>query len=139
MTYQFQVEGRIKPYVRMTRRGKYVKPQAIEYISSQEGLKLALKQQMVEHGYAMLPGQTPLEVNIFIQPAKHNRDLDNEAKAILDAMTGVVFPDDRWVDQLWVSREPGCAVVHILVSAIKSMEHNPIDSGQFVELLAHRG
>ena len=120
MTYYFRIEGRIKPYVRMTQRSKRVNPQAIEYISSQEALQLALRQQMREHGYKMLPGQTPVEVNIFISPANHRRDLDNEAKAILDAMSGIVFPDDRWVDKLWVSRdEPGEPEVEIRVWVIK--------------------
>ena len=121
MTYNFIVEGRIKPYVRMTRRGKWIKPAAIEYISSQEALKLALKNQMVENGWEMLPGQTPLEVRILIRPAHHNRDLDNEVKAILDAMSGIVFPDDRWVDRLWALRETGRPNVQIRVGLNKEV------------------
>ena len=118
MTYHFRIEGRVKPYVRMTRRSKHVNPQAIEYISSQEVLKLALKNQMVEHGWEMLPGQTPLTVSIWITPPSHRRDIDNEAKAILDAMNELVYPDDRRVDGLFVSRclgEPNGIDIHVSV------------------------
>ena len=114
--YRFRIEGKIKPYVRMTRRGKYVRPQAIEYMNSQIMLGMMLRQQMRDQGWEMLPGQTPLEVHIFISPANHRQDLDNIGKAILDAMSDIVFPDDRWVDKLWLSRdEPGEPEIEIRV------------------------
>lgn len=103
-TYTFIIKGRFKPYVRMTQRGKWVKPEAQEYLASKDRLGYDIAEQMRRRGLEMLPGKTPLWVEIRIAPALHNRDLDNEAKAILDAMQGVVFPDDRWVDMLIASR-----------------------------------
>jgi Holliday junction resolvase RusA-like endonuclease len=35
---------------------------------------------------------------------RHTCDIDNIAKALMDSMNGVVFPDDRWVDVLTISR-----------------------------------
>jgi crossover junction endodeoxyribonuclease RusA len=104
MIYTFIIKGRFKPYVRMTQRGKYVKPEAREYLASKDRIGYDIAEQMRQRGQEMLPGQTPLWVEIRISPALHNRDLDNEAKALLDAMNGVVFPDDRWVDVLTASR-----------------------------------
>ena len=98
--YYFTLEGRFKPYVRMTQRGKYVKKAAQEYLSSQKALAEQFNQQLLEHGWEMLPGQTPLYVQIWIRPARFNRDLSNEIKAVEDAMQGIVFPDDRWVAKI---------------------------------------
>jgi crossover junction endodeoxyribonuclease RusA len=104
MIYTFIIKGRFKPYVRMTQRGKWVKPEAQEYLASKAALAWEIVEQMNARQWGMLPGQTPLWVEIRIAPALHNRDLDNEAKAVLDAMNGIVFPDDRWVDVLSAAR-----------------------------------
>jgi crossover junction endodeoxyribonuclease RusA len=104
MIYTFTIEGRFKPYVRMTQRGKWVKSEAREYLASKDRIGYDIAEQMRRRGQEMLPGQTPLWVEIRISPALHNRDLDNEVKALLDAMQSVVFPDDRWVDVLTASR-----------------------------------
>lgn len=97
-------EGRFKPYVRMTQRSKYVNPEAKEYLSSKVAMALAFKQQ-ISHPF----GRVPLAVNISITHAGgfHNRDLDNEIKAIFDACNGVVWEDDRWVDRVTASRKRG--------------------------------
>ena len=106
---QFNLRGVFKPYVRMTRRGKFVKQNAKDYLASKFAIGLQAKQQM--NGAAMLPGQTPLAVTIYIerQGGFHNRDLDNEVKAILDALQGIAFPDDRWVDTIRATRKRGVA------------------------------
>lgn len=94
----------VKPYVRMTRRGKYVSLEAQEYLASKAELSYQIKQAMLAQGREMFPGQTPLSVVIALYaPSKpgHRCDLDNQVKAILDACNGIVFPDDRWVD--WIS------------------------------------
>lgn len=107
MSYHIQISGPFKPYVRMTQRGKWTSQAAQEYLSSKMAMQLQLKAEMVDR--PMLPGQTPLRVLITITHAGgfHHRDLDNEVKAILDAMQGIVFPDDRWIDILWVYRRKG--------------------------------
>ena len=54
--YTFLLTGKIKPYVRTTRQGKFVDPQAQEYLASQEALRWQLRQQMTESDWQMLPG-----------------------------------------------------------------------------------
>ena len=104
--YLFVIESRIVPYVRMTRRGKYVDPRASEYLASQTEIRLRLREQMSERGLAMLPPQTPLAVSIDIWTARgHTCDADNLAKAIIDAAQGVVFKNDLWIDQIRIERQ----------------------------------
>lgn len=105
MSYYLKLKGPFKPYVRMTQRGKFVRPNARAYLDSKMRMQLQLKREM-DNRHPMLPGQTPLYVYILIGHSRgfHNRDLDNELKAILDAMQGIVFPDDRWVDEIQVQR-----------------------------------
>ena len=110
-TFTFRIEGRFKPYVRMTQRGKWVKPEAQAYLDSKTRLQMAFKAQMAENGWQMLPLRTPLWVAVYVAPTLHNRDLDNEVKAVLDAAQGVVFPDDRWVDRIAARRGDGDATV----------------------------
>lgn len=102
--YRFVLEGRVKPYVRMTRAGKFVRKQAREYLNSQMAIGLQLKSQMA--GREMFPRGVPLVVHISFHYAGgwHNRDLDNEIKAMLDAAQGVVFEDDRWIDVVQAGR-----------------------------------
>ena len=101
----YTLYGTFKPYVRMTQRGKWVRPEAQEYLAS----KADLARQFQCARLDMLPAQTPLAVSIVIEHKHgfHNRDLDNEVKAILDAAQGIVFVDDRWVDQIYAQRHRG--------------------------------
>lgn len=104
---EFTLRGRIKPCVRMTRRGKYVSRQAQEYLSSKARLALQMQQQMRD--MSMVPGQTPFRVEIEIEEGAgfHHRDLDNEVKAVVDAANGIVWPDDRWMDAVCAHRFRG--------------------------------
>lgn len=100
----------IKPYVRMTKRGKWVKPQAKEYLASKSNLQWKIKEQMQEHGYHMMPEQEPLYASaiVYVHTSQgHRADLDNILKAILDACNGIVYPDDRWIDSININREIG--------------------------------
>lgn len=106
---EFIIPGKIKPYVRMTQRGKWINPQAREYLESKKAIAWIIAQQMRLNEWEMLPGQTPLTVSIeFEQPrALHRADLDNQVKAILDAAQGVVYQNDCWVDCIQASRRLG--------------------------------
>jgi len=106
---RFVFAGKIKPYVRMTRRSKYANPAAQEYLASKEAIQWQMKQQMGAAG--MLAAQTPLSVIIefHIRERMHTMDLDNLIKAILDAGNGIAYPDDRWIDQIVARRRPGTA------------------------------
>ena len=105
----FTIEGRIKPYVRMTQRSKWSDPQAQEYLASQDAIRVQLRQQMTAQAWEMLPGQTPLSVSlVFTFPGGwHGADLSNQIKAVEDAANGIVWIDDRWVDSLYGARKAG--------------------------------
>lgn len=97
----------IKPYVRMTKRGKYVDPQAQEYMASKDELAYRIKTAMRAQNAEMLPAQTPLSVDLTVTvPTSqgHRADTDNIIKAVLDACNGIAFPDDRWVDCITAMR-----------------------------------
>lgn len=101
---------RVKPYVRMTRRGKFVNKQAQEYLASKENLSTMIRNHMQFQGVEMLPGKTPLKViiRLFVSTNPgHKCDLDNQIKAILDSCNKVAFPDDRWIDQIDAQRYIG--------------------------------
>lgn len=102
--YHFHLDGPFKPYVRMTRRGKWVKPQAQEYLSSKDRLQWQLALRMAAEQWERIPRGIPLRISIWISPVDHRRDLDNEIKALLDAAQGIVFEDDRWVDDITAGR-----------------------------------
>jgi len=116
---RFTITGRIIPYVRMTQRGKYVKPEAQRYLASKDAIGLQLRQQMAANGWEMLP-RVPLAVRIEIESTDglHRSDLDNEVKAILDAAQGVVYPNDCWVDRLEAERRKGSRAVATLELAL---------------------
>ena len=100
----------IVPYVRMTRRGKFVSKRAQRYLASKDNITLRVKEQMQAQNYDMMPGQTPLWVCIDIHTPTsqgHKCDIDNLAKAVLDACNGVLWPDDRWIDDLSIDRKIG--------------------------------
>jgi len=106
----FTLRGRIKPYVRMTQRSKWVKgSQAEEYLACKLALGIQFKHTMQHFNECMLPGQTPLSANIIIFEGGgfHNKDLDNQIKSILDAASGIVYPDDRWIDRITAERKRG--------------------------------
>ena len=104
--YTFTITGKIKPYVRMTRRGKWVDQQAQEYLASQDDIRWQLA---LQGRPALLPAKTPLNVSlVFTFPGGwHNADLDNQIKAVLDAAKGIVWKDDRWIDSLYGARKAG--------------------------------
>ena len=112
----------VKPYVRMTQRSKFVNPQAKEYLASKAALQLQIKAAMMEHGYQMLPGQTPLWVCIDVTvPTSqgHRADVDNICKSLMDACNGILWPDDRWVDDVGIKRTFGDPYVGISVGVMK--------------------
>ena len=104
------------PYVRMTQRGKWVKQDARKYLASQGQIRQALHSIMSREGWGLIHSGQPLVVRIDIVHSHgfHGRDLDNEAKAILDAAQGVVFENDRWVDGIFLTRKRdvvGCGFI----------------------------
>ena len=100
----------IKPYVRMTQKGKYVDPQAQEYLASKAELQIKMVSYMSMNDIDMLPAKTPLNVTLdFIVPSSqgHRADCDNLIKAVIDAGNGILYPDDRWIDVILAERSIG--------------------------------
>lgn len=95
----------VMPYVRMTQKGKW-KPQAQKYLASQGQLRLLLQNQM-QHGLQPIPDKTPFYLRVvFYEPViRHNRDVDNMVKAVLDAAQGICFVNDMWCDDEHGRRE----------------------------------
>lgn len=107
MRYRFTITGHIMPYVRMTYRGKLVNPRAIAYRASQERIGWQLSEQMMEQGWFMLPERTPLLARLSFRLTErlHCSDIDNQAKAVIDAAQGIVFRNDLWIDKQFEERE----------------------------------
>ena len=106
---RFVIQGKFKPYVRMTQRSKWANPQARQYLNSQAAVRAQIAIQKQRAGWDMIPPQTPFVAYIDIQmPGRlHCQDLDNQIKAIIDAAQGIVFPDDRWLDATVATRRLG--------------------------------
>lgn len=99
MQYQFWITGKIKPYVRMTRRGKWVDEDAQEYITSQVAIGQQVKNQMALNNWEMLPVKTPLKLKVTatLPERLYTMDVDNIGKAVQDALQGIVFKNDCWI------------------------------------------
>ena len=114
------LQGKPVPAVRMTQRSKWT-PRAQRYLKSKGAL--ALQMQTAMRGRARF-GKTPLQVSIVFHYAKgadHRRDLDNEIKAVLDAANGILYTDDRWVDEIYAIRtlsDDGEDHVHLRVKEL---------------------
>lgn len=98
--YEFTIRGPVVPYVRMTRRGKFVKASAKRYLASQESMQWQFVAEMDRNGWEKFPAGQPLHVTIAVRYIDRRSDLDNVVKAILDAANGIVWEDDRWVDSI---------------------------------------
>lgn len=86
------IPGRPVPAVRMTQRGKFVKPQAQRYLEYKNTIgwiaKSVCKEQRqgnfrVDMQFILCGGQTP--------------DIDNLAKGMLDGLNKIVWADDKQV------------------------------------------
>jgi Holliday junction resolvase RusA-like endonuclease len=106
---RFEIPGIIKPYVRMTRRGKWVDPEAREYLASKAAIAMQLRAQMAFNERNILPPQTALRCYVLVQrvEALHRCDLDNIVKAVLDSAQGIAFHNDCWIDSIWACRWMG--------------------------------
>lgn len=105
---EFTYNGSITPYTRMTVRGKYVKPDAIRYLNSQNALKFALaahKSTVAPGVDWLVPEKTTFGADMtFRVKSMHHCDLDNLVKAVMDACQKIIFKDDRYCDQIIANR-----------------------------------
>ena len=63
-------------------------------------MQYQLKEQMIGEMF----NKTPLKFTAIINTRIRKGDTDNIIKAILDAMKGIVFNDDLWIDEIDVKR-----------------------------------
>ena len=105
----FTFSHHIKPYTRMTKRGKFVQEDAIAYIASQGALQWEYKKQMMAQNWEMIPAGPSIVLGIEINmPARlHGCDLSNQIKAIEDAANKIVWADDRYIDTITADRMTG--------------------------------
>lgn len=96
------IPGRPVPAVRMTQRGKFVKPQAQRYLNYKQSVGWLAKgvfdsplpkgvNASVEMVFALCGGQTP--------------DLDNLIKSILDGLNKIAWEDDKQVIEVRAIRQ----------------------------------
>jgi len=83
----------------MTRRGKFVRPNATRYLANQERLRFEMLTAMRSMSAEMLPTR-PLRVTLtfHLERINHRCDLQNLAKSVHDAGNGIIWSDDRWID-----------------------------------------
>ena len=110
----FEIQGRIVPYVRMTQRSMWVNRRALVYRADQQRLRGMFISLMEQEQWTPFERRERLYLMLEVAPSDHRRDLSNELKAIEDAMQGVVYPDDRWIEALHAERiqdrEPGVRI-----------------------------
>jgi Holliday junction resolvase RusA-like endonuclease len=109
--------GPIVPYTRMT-QGSLWTERSKRYLASQYRLRVQMQVVMAASGLQMYQKGIPLRVRIHFGWCLHNRDIDNEAKAVLDAAKGILFADDRWVDEIVATREGSGDRLELYVEAI---------------------
>jgi len=77
----------------MTRRGKWVRPQAQRYLAWRKYASWRIVQ-----AWRGAPLSGPVAIRVWVRVAKGRRgDLDNYLKAALDAANGLLWCDDRQV------------------------------------------
>jgi len=97
---QLVITGKIKPYTRMTQRGKFVEPQAQAYLASQERIRLQMINQVWDYERPIIKRGVPIRFHAVIMGYGHNCDVSNLMKALEDAAQGILFHNDCWVDDL---------------------------------------
>lgn len=81
------------PYTRMTRRSKFVSKSAKRYMSNQEALKWAFRENLNDWVYE---GAVSIAFTVHYAD-KRVRDLDNCMKALGDALQGIVIKNDSQI------------------------------------------
>lgn len=127
---EFEYEGDIRPYTRMTQASQHVNRAAIAYLKSRNELRdwlawetlLMIREDIESYEYktiskkgeakietsiqVLIPPKTSLGMSItFINQARgYGCDLDNLVKTVMDASNRIVFADDRYVDMIVAER-----------------------------------
>ncbi len=99
---EFVVPGRPVPAVRMTQRGKWVRPEAQRYLDYKEFIGWLAKR----HFSKRFMGPIKLCVEAYIDGGRPG-DLDNIVKSIQDGLNGIAWKDDCQVVEIHARRHKG--------------------------------
>lgn len=88
---EFTVPGRPVPAVRMTRRSKWVDPQAQRHLEYKEFVGWIAKQA---YKGEPLTGDVAVRFTFYLKPKGRRPDLSNLSKMIEDALNKIVWKDD---------------------------------------------
>lgn len=99
MELQFFVEGTPIPKARprVGKYGTYTPSSTLEWES--------LIAWSAKANYFGEPSQERISLDCTFYGARANADLDNLGKAVLDAMNGIVYADDKQIDTLCFDRQ----------------------------------
>lgn len=97
------IPGRPVPYVRMTKRGKYVKRSAQRYMAYKDRIGWIAKAQGVRADQRQRIG---IKVYLHGKTTQFGRDgdIDNYLKAALDGLNGIAYQDDRQITSIWAEK-----------------------------------
>ncbi len=109
--------GPIVPYTRMT-QGSLWNARSKRYLKSQDALRVQMQVGMDVSGLQMYPARVPLRLRVTFGWCSHRHDLSNLVKAVEDAANGVLWADDRWVDEIVATREGSGDRLELYVEAI---------------------
>lgn len=109
------------PYTRTTRRQQWVDERWRRYVNSRDHLRADVSVQMRQYGWRPYTTGEHLSISVKVLTGRENYndvDADNILKGILDGLQGVAFPNDAWVDELYLIRckspdSAGMAIVKI--------------------------
>lgn len=94
--------GRPVPAARMTRNGKWVRPDAQRYLAYKEEIGWRAREVVKD----ILLGPLAVAIKAYYGGGKA-ADVDNLAKSILDACNMVVWNDDTQIEELHIYRRIG--------------------------------
>jgi len=100
------IPGRPVPAARMTRRGKWVKANAKRYLAFKDIIRWTALDVMRKSGLEPFDGPIAVELHAWISGGRPG-DLDNIEKAIFDGLNGIVWYDDRQIEEIHAYRHKG--------------------------------
>lgn len=98
-SYVLTVPGRPVPAVRMTQKGKFVKPEAARYLEYKEKVGWIAR----FGGIKKINGNIAVRCRFYVKGG-HMPDIDNLLKSILDSLNGIAWEDDRQIAMVFAER-----------------------------------
>ena len=132
--YFFIADFIILPYVRMTQRTKFY-PVASRYLKNHTDLRLRMIPELErQHRSPLLnglymPDDFPFQLVMLVNfmSDKHNCDLDNLVKSVLDASAGLIFKNDRFCDGVYARRYFKTYDQDLILFAYAGLDEDPVD------------